>query len=212
MRGPLATGVNHNPAARALVYSDSAYPLPEGQCRGAGEAERAPGTRETLLDPTSLTNPPRFSGTGQLRPLPPKPPFPPPDMHVAAQRHNVLLSPLSPAKSIGANSPGAVSKEVKSPVGKLFCDFEGMASENIPPSSNIENAPIASTCWQDAKGSSGLPSLPQLRTEIQRISTDVVRALLPGPEAAEVRALLRRVEALMRSDSNISCGSADVAR
>jgi len=158
----------------------------------------------------------------------------------------VLVSPLSPAKSMVANSPGAASKEVKSPLVKPDCDFEDAriaaaaivsdlrtrtpasvlaevmrvlharhaeaASENIPPTANTENASVASTCWQDAKSNSGLPSLPQLRTEIQRISTDAVRALLPGPEAAEVRALLRRVEALMRSEGTNSCCTADVAR
>lgn len=258
-KGPIlpnsAGGVRgHPPRASSVPVRSSSTGSILACGEGAGaetELMPAPEPGTATTSPTCcMSTTTLFSARSMsLRPLPPKPSFPPPETLVAMQRQKsvVPLSPLSNAKSpLGSNSPSTKTLERKSQTVKPAPEEVGAAavaivtelrarvsepvlavvvqtmlaedtarqvsaSENVPPAADAgENAPMSGGPAQALRSSNASPNLPQLRAEIQRISAES-RVLLPGPEATEVRALLRRVEALMRLEGASTC-TTDVVR
>jgi len=134
----------------------------------------ASGTHALMrpVSPLSRTQAAR-SPDRPLRPLPPKPLFPPPVL--GSQPLDPEGEPLASAPPPGVSSTTVAAASPPSP----------HTLESVSPSAAASAAPASSP-------------VARFRTDVQRLCIDALLALPPGPEATEVSALLRRVDALLR--------------
>jgi len=147
----------------------------------------ASGTRTLMraTSPLSRTRSALFPHRS-LSPLPPKPVFPPPALENLPSDTEGKPSMLSAALAVPSTpAPATAAASPPSP----------HALESVSPPAPALAAPTSSP-------------VAGFRADIQRLCADALLVLPPSPEATEVSALLRRVNALLRCKPLVGPGTA----
>lgn len=207
-------GMNMSAVSGQTVAQSSIGAVREGSNRGSGASRGSASSARTLGanvrsasegSVPSRSCPDNWKGAGLagaaleerrvLQPLPPKPRFPPPDLDDTPQK------PLAPVKKIAAAYEERWARRQMAQSGDIR---HAAKRENSRVDS--ENRPPRAACSTlETPSSPGSDTVEEMRTQVTLWCTKAMHGPVHaelGPGAAEVGALLRRVETLLRASGD----------